>query len=483
MMKVIATGRFFIPLISTILMSFSVPAAHLSAFELNDDGRSLIQQATQAYHSDMANRPTVTDEHIVRYAGSIAKSLVPRGKRPPKGVAIHVSVIESPSPELYAYVDGHVIMTTGMLFAMDNEAQLAGVLSHEIAQLVEGYYISMYQEIKKAERKGRRKAAAGALLGSLLDVAVDYAIDMEEIRQADQYIEGEATYRETMEKMAALGAAQSAYYSIKDLVASIPQKDEGGDWIDPRLQFEPVADAQGMEYMALAGYDASEAAKGWQDAQRIHNEQVRMQDQAMGMWASQAREMQALMELNMNRMSQSLGASGLVQTPGGMYPSRAEFVAKLTNLEEVQDAQKTYGRKKGDTEYMSFLQKALLPKADKALKKESYEKANSYYKMLYDKGVRTGPVVYGLAKSGLGDFAFAASEGEKQEAEDLYREAAKLDPGYALPYRGLGELYDDWERYEDAVKAYRRYLELSPETKDREKIENKIKVLERKASR
>lgn len=482
-MKRLSGPRLFFLLVSMMFMVSFVPAENLTALVLNQNGRSLIQQATQAYNSDMDNMSTVTDELIIEYAGKIARGLVPKGKRPPEGVTIHMTVIESPSPELYAYVDGHLVMTTGMLFAMDNEAQLAGVLSHEIAQLVEGYYISMYQEIKKAEKKGRRKAAAGALFGNLLDVAVDYAVEMEEIRQADQYLEGEATYKETMEKMAAIGAAQSAYYSIKDVISSVPPKDNSGNWIDPRLQFEPVADAQGMEYLALAGYDASEAAEGWKNAYLIHSEQVREQDQAMGMWASQVREMQALMELNMNRIRQSLGASGLVQTPGGMYPARSQFVAELTNLKEVRDAQKIHGRKKGKTEYMSFLQKAFLSRADEALKKESYEEANSYYRTLYDKGVKTGPVVYGLAKSGLGDFAFAASEAEKQEAEDLYREAAKLDPNYALPYRGLGELYDDWERYEDAIQAYRRYLELSPETRNREQIERQIKILKRKAGR
>jgi predicted Zn-dependent protease len=131
------------------MVSF-VPTENLSAFVLNENGRSLIQQATQTYNSDMDKRSTVTDELIIEYAGKVARGLVPKRKRTPEGVIIRITIIESPSPELYAYVDGHLVMTTGMLFAMDNEAQLAGVFSHEIAQLVEGYYISMYQEIKKA---------------------------------------------------------------------------------------------------------------------------------------------------------------------------------------------------------------------------------------------------------------------------------------------------------------------------------------------
>jgi len=55
-----------------------------------------------------------------------------------------------------------------------------------------------------------------------------------------------------MHRMAAVHAAQSAYYSIKDVIANIPAEDQSGNPIDPRLRFEPVADAQGMIYVASA---------------------------------------------------------------------------------------------------------------------------------------------------------------------------------------------------------------------------------------
>jgi tetratricopeptide (TPR) repeat protein len=88
-----------------------------------------------------------------------------------------------------------------------------------------------------------------------------------------------------------------------------------------------------------------------------------------------------------------------------------------------------------------------------------------------------------MAKCKLGDFAFGASEAEKKEAEKTYKEAALLDPAYAMPYKGLGELYDDWERYGDALKAYKTYLNMNPAADDRQQIERKINTLERKANR
>ena len=453
------------------------------ALEINADGQALVQEAGLAYASDMKGRPVVTEPLFNNYLSGIARKLVPPDKRPLPGVSLSVTVIESPQPELYAYMDGHIVMTSGMIFSIENEAQLAGILSPQIAHVIEGYYISMYQEIKAAERKQRRKAIAGALFGALLDVAVDYAVEMDEINQTEQYLEGEATYSETMKRMVTVHAAQSAYYSIKDVIASIPAQDSGGSRIDPRLRFEPVADAQGVIYLARAGYMVAEASKGWHNVHRLSSRLAREQEQLMGPWADQMRSMQGLMELNMTRLRQHLGASGLVQTISNVPPSRSRFVAKLARLEEVKAAEKASPKTLGKKSYQAFVKQALLPRAEQALKEEQFEKAYQDYRLLYNSGIRTAPVAYGLAKSKLGDFAFGASPAELKEAEARYKEAARLDPAFALPYKGLAELYEDSERYEKAAQAYRRYLKLSPDAADQKRIQRKIKVLQRKANR
>ncbi len=125
------------------------------AFKFNKDGKNLILQASQAYRNDMKSRPSLSDRGITNYVQGVVKHLAPRGKKLPPGVTLDTTVIESPKPELYSYVNGNIVITTGAIFAMDNEAQLAGVLSHEVANVVEGYYIQMYQAIKAAERRKR----------------------------------------------------------------------------------------------------------------------------------------------------------------------------------------------------------------------------------------------------------------------------------------------------------------------------------------
>jgi tetratricopeptide (TPR) repeat protein len=322
-----------------------------------------------------------------------------------------------------------------------------------------------------------------------MDTAVDYTVEVETAKQYDSLMKGEETYLGTAKSMAKIGAAQSAYYGVKDVIDNIPAKDDSGVWLDPRQRFEVVADAQGMEYLALAGYDAGEAGAAWRNVRKVHVQKMREKEQSLGPWAAQLRETESMMRVmrhrlrQCHRLRQSLGASGLVQTISDIPPSRADLVADFTNLKEVRGAPGGGKGLKNTNKFQDFIKKALLAKARKAFDQEDYDSAYADYKVLYEKGIKTSRVVYGMAKSSLGDFAFGATEGEKKKAEKLYREAASMDRKYAEPYRGLGELYDDWERYDDAVKAYRTYLKLAPKASDGRKIERKIKALERKAVR
>jgi hypothetical protein len=285
-----------------------------------------------------------------------------------------------------------------------------------------------------------------------------------------------------MKKMAAVEAARSGYYSMKDVVESIPPQDESGIRLDPRQQFEPVADAQGMQYLALAGYDVSQARDAWGKVAHMQSVQAKARERMLGPMAQQLSQMQAMVEMNMQRMRQSLGGSGLVQTLGIVPQARAAFVAKLTGMQEVREAEAKHGSDAVAAPYRAFMKKTLLPKAESALGDARYEEAKYYYGLLHDAGISSASVSYGLAKSSMGDFAFGASEAEKRKAEKLYLDANRQDKRFGPAYRGLGELYEDWERYSESANAYRSYLKYAPKS-EQKAIERKVKLLQRKASR
>ncbi|MGD9367627.1 MAG: hypothetical protein PVH87_18145 [Desulfobacteraceae bacterium] len=460
----------------------SVSYVQADAFQVNKDGQQLLVQATQAYDSDMRDRPVVMDAAIGAYVQQIAQRLLSQGNPLASGIQLSITVIDTPKPEVYTYVDGHLVVSSGLVFGLENEAQLAGVLAPQTAHLSEGYYLALYQQIKAGQRRKQRTAVAGAIFGVLLDAAVDYTVEAQGIEITEEIMSGDATYGETMKRLAAIHTAQDAYYGIKDVIQNMPSKDANGRPIDPRLQFEPVADAQGMILCAKAGYDPKACARGWRNIQRINRQIQKQEQQTMGAFAEQMRAHRVLMESTLLRLRQQMGDSGLVQTPSHAKASRAQFVAGLINMQEVKAAAAAPGHK-GEQPYLTFIQGFLLPRARSALEEERYEEAYKDFKMLYDRGIHTAQVAYGMAKSQLGDFAFGASPAELKAAEKAYREAARLDPAFAEPYRGLAELYSDSDDYEAAVTAWRNYLKRAPMARDRKKIERKIKTLERKARR
>jgi tetratricopeptide (TPR) repeat protein len=68
-------------------------------------------------------------------------------------------------------------------------------------------------------------------------------------------------------------------------------------------------------------------------------------------------------------------------------------------------------------------------------------------------------------------------KGDLDAAIDRFMDAADSKPGYAIPYRYLGEVYEKKGQKKPAVKAYQRYLDLYPKAEDGDKIRKKIEKL------
>jgi tetratricopeptide (TPR) repeat protein len=68
-------------------------------------------------------------------------------------------------------------------------------------------------------------------------------------------------------------------------------------------------------------------------------------------------------------------------------------------------------------------------------------------------------------------------KGDMDAAIDRFLDAAAAKPGYAIPYRFLGEAQEKKGLKRDALKSYTRYLDLYPHAEDKDKIEKKIEKL------
>jgi len=67
--------------------------------------------------------------------------------------------------------------------------------------------------------------------------------------------------------------------------------------------------------------------------------------------------------------------------------------------------------------------------------------------------------------------------GKIDAAMDRFQDAIEAKPGYAVPFLYLGEAQEKKGLKRDAVKSYKRYLELYPHAEDKAKVQKKIDKL------
>jgi len=68
-------------------------------------------------------------------------------------------------------------------------------------------------------------------------------------------------------------------------------------------------------------------------------------------------------------------------------------------------------------------------------------------------------------------------KGDVDAAIDRFQDAILAKPGYAIPFRFLGEAQEKKGLKKQAIKSYQRYLDLYPHAEDGEKIKKKIDKL------
>ncbi len=99
-----------------------------------------------------------TDRNVTDYVTQIGQRLVPASDRP--NIPYRFQVVDSAQINAFATMGGFVYVTTGLLRTVDQEAELAGVLGHEIGHIAGRHAVSQMRE---------RAVAAGVATAAGLD--------------------------------------------------------------------------------------------------------------------------------------------------------------------------------------------------------------------------------------------------------------------------------------------------------------------------
>jgi tetratricopeptide (TPR) repeat protein len=74
-------------------------------------------------------------------------------------------------------------------------------------------------------------------------------------------------------------------------------------------------------------------------------------------------------------------------------------------------------------------------------------------------------------------------KGDVDAAIDRFQDATTAKPGYAIPFRYLGDAQEKKGLRKEAIKSYSRYLDLYPHAEDGDKIRKKIDKLRSQVER
>ena len=105
--------------------------------------------------------PLLKNDRIARYVNQVGRWVALHSERP--NLPWHFAVLDSAVPNAFAAPGGQVFITTGLLYRMRSESELAGALGHEIAHVVMKHHLNA---IRKGGVAGLLTTGAGMIADS-----------------------------------------------------------------------------------------------------------------------------------------------------------------------------------------------------------------------------------------------------------------------------------------------------------------------------
>jgi len=115
--------------------------------------------------------PVSTDEALTRYVNLVGLTVA--SQQPRGDITYHFAVLETPTVNAYAAPGGYIFVTRGALGLMHSEAELAGVLAHEVGHVNQKHVIN---QIRKSDTMREVKSQLD-IQGGTLDKLVGTGSD------------------------------------------------------------------------------------------------------------------------------------------------------------------------------------------------------------------------------------------------------------------------------------------------------------------
>jgi beta-barrel assembly-enhancing protease len=203
-------------------------------FQLSADEREIWEQSEAEQQKLNRRGRLYQDPLLEEYINDIARRLTPPQVEE-QGIPIRVRIIQDPSLNAFAYPNGALYIHTGLLARVENEAQLATVLGHEMTHVINRDAVRQY-------RSTRNKVIAANIAAVAASIGVSAVA-------GDQWRRGNAV------TAAVIGQTANVMLGLGLQLGLLAAVNGYG------REIEDAADTGAMQLLTQAGYDINEAPK------------------------------------------------------------------------------------------------------------------------------------------------------------------------------------------------------------------------------
>ena len=433
-------------LLAALLVTVSVCSAQQSSpaattFSFTQVDVELLDKSNQLDRQFQEKGLVYNDPDTTRYLTKVGHAVLPAGAEY-QNVHWQFFVLRDPTPNAFALPNGSIYVHTGLLAALENEAQLAGVLAHEETHVLNrhGYFENRnYRKKAEATIIFAGAVSAGGIAGGIGNEASLIAqLAVPSIMMASMY--GYSRELEQEADVRAVHAMVDAGYSAGEMKTFFDalQQDHDVD-LSKKGFYQDHPKLQDRSHyvgeLAASLQPASANAAVEADRYLIETESAVRHDADLEIRAGRARTAVWAMERIVKRddkLADNFYVLG--EAYRGLGPRTPEpKPQELTN--------------KGKDEARKMISK---------MTPEEYEAA--------------------LLKAPGGQQTLQSNQ---DQAEKKYKEAIEISPDLAGPHRGLGFLYEQERKPEQSVQEFRKYLELAPTAVDFPQIKRRVETLEK----
>jgi predicted Zn-dependent protease len=124
----------------------NVPNIGQSGYQLEDDERRLKKRTDEIVDILDRSHHIYPDPQLEDYLTQLANQLLPAHIHT-ENLAIQIKVLQDPSLNAFALPNGRIYIHTGMLAVIENEAQLASLLAHEMTHIIHRHTLKQFRSL------------------------------------------------------------------------------------------------------------------------------------------------------------------------------------------------------------------------------------------------------------------------------------------------------------------------------------------------